>query len=178
MKTLTTLIAGVALASANAVVNATEIQPTPVFTPFAPFAITEAQQASIAAHQKLIAEQQRAFAEQQVTAVRNAMEAHRLFIEQSAATPLAPAPCVAPVTPFPPFAMHEAPAAPEPFEFSELPATPSIAGLDPQSRRTEMRKFMEQRREAVRKRMQEQRDAALQERDRYLEQTGRFSPEV
>ncbi len=178
MKTLTTLIAGMALTTASAVVNAAEVEPTPAFIPFAPFAMTEAQQASIAEHQKLIAEQQRAFAEQQATAIRNAMETHRLFIEQSAAAPRAPAPCVVPVTPFPPVALPEAPAAAAPFELSELPAVPSIAGLDPRSRRTEMRNFTEERREAMRKRMQEHRDAALQERDKYLKHTGRFFPGV
>ncbi len=178
MKTLTTLIAGAALASASTFVNAAEVQPHPAFTPFAPFAMTEAQQASIAEHQKLLAEQQRAFAEQQASAIRNAMETHRRFVEQSAAAPFAPTPCAVPVTPFRPYAMPEMPETPAPFEISELPAAPSIAGLDPESRRAEMRKFMEERREAVRKRMQEQRDAALQERDKYLEQAGRFSPEV
>ncbi len=148
----------VALATASAAVNATDVQSTtPVFTPFAPFAMTETQQAAIAEHHKMIAEQQKAFA------------------EQMAAVSMAPAPFARPIAPVAPCAIPEFPA---PFELSELPAAPSIAGLDRESRRIEMRKYMQERRNAMRKRMQEQRDAAIQERDKYLEQMVRIRPEV
>ncbi len=176
MKTVSKLITVVALATASAAVNATDVQSTtPVFTPFAPFAMTETQQAAIAEHHKMIAEQQKAFAEQQATAVRNAIEAQRKFAEQMAAVSMAPAPFARPIAPVAPCAIPEFPA---PFELSELPAAPSIAGLDRESRRIEMRKYMQERRNAMRKRMQEQRDAAIQERDKYLEQMVRIRPEV
>lgn len=181
MKTVTQLITVVALATASAAVNATDVQSTPVFTPFAPFAITDTQQAAMAEHQKMIAEQQRAFAEQQATAVHNAIEAQRKFAEQMATASVAPSPFARPIAPAAPFAMPEMPPMPEfpaPFELSELPATPSVAGLDRHSRRTEMRKYMEARRDAIRKLMQERREAAIQERNKYLEQMARIRPEV
>ncbi len=178
MKTVTTLIAGVALATASTLVNAADVQPTPVLSPFVPFATNADQQAAIADHQKMIAEQQRIFAERHANAVRNSMEAQRRFAEQMAVAPLAPAPCIRPVAPFAPFATPAMLEAPAPFQLSELPAAPDFAGLDPQNRRTEMRKFQEERRAAMRRLMQEQRDAALQERDKHLEQVGRIRPEV
>ena len=178
MKTVTKLITLVALATASAAVNATDVQSTPVLAPFAPFAMTETQQAAIAEHQKMIAERQRAFAERQATAVRNALEAQRKFAEQMAAASMASAPCAGPIVPGAPFATPEMPKFPAPFELSELPAAPSIAGLDRESRRTEMRKYMQERRNAMRQRMQEQRDAAIQERAKYLEQMVRIRPEV
>jgi small-conductance mechanosensitive channel len=179
METFTKRITAVAQATASAAVNAADVQSTtPVFTPFAPFAMTETQQTAIAEYQKMIAEQQRAFAERQATAVRNAVEAQRNFAEQMAAASMAPAPFTRPIAPGAPFAMPEVPEFPAPFELSELPAAPSIAGLDRESRRTEMRKYMQERRNAMRKLMQEQRDATLQERDKYLEQMVRIRPEV
>lgn len=162
MKTLTTLIAGAALATASTLVNAEDVKPTPISSPFAPFAAFADQQVAIAEHQKMIAQQQRAFAEQHANAVRNTMAAQRRFAEQMA-------------TPFP---VPGTARTPEMFELYDMPAAPDLAGLDPQSRRTAMRKYLEERREAMRKQLQQQRDAAFQARDRYLDKMGLVRPEV
>ena len=175
MKTVTMLISAVALATASAAVNATDVQPIPEF---APFATTDTEQTSFIQHQRMIAERHKAFAEHQATLVRNAMEAQRKFAEQMSRAHMAPMPHTRPVAATAPFAMPAMPEFPEPLDLSELPAVPSIAGLDRESRRTEMRKYMEERRAAMRKLMQERREAAIQERDKYLEQMVRTRPEV
>ena len=175
MKAVPTLIAAIALATASAAVNATDTQPTPVFAPFAPFSMTETQQAAMAEHHMMLAEQHKAYMEQQAAAVRNAVEAQRKFAEQMAGAPMAPTPFARPIAPFEMPEMHGFPA---PLKLSDLPAAPSIASLDRESRRTEMRKYMKERRAAMHKHMQERRDTAIQERNKYLDQKGRIRPEV
>lgn len=178
MNTVTKLISAAALATASAALYAAETQIPSGSIPFAPFAMTESQHQAIARQHKMIAEQERAFAEKHAAAFHKSIEAQRKLAEQMTTAPLAPTPFAPPLTPVAPFSAPEVPQFPAPFDLSDLPATPNFAGMDRESRRTEIRKHMEQRREAMRARMQEQRDAVIQERDRYLNQTFRTRPQV
>lgn len=164
MKTLSKLIVAATLNAAGiSAAMAADTQPMPVFAPVAPFAMNDSHLSAVADHHKMIAEQQQGFIQAQATAFHNAMETQRKFMENmTQSSPLMPSAFAMPEFPAS-FDMPEMPAIPAAFEIPELPS--DIASLDPQTRRIEMRKLMEERREAMRKQIQEQRDAAMQARE-------------
>jgi len=175
MKTLVALIAVATLTSTTMIALADDSRP---LAPVSPYAMTEAQQAAMAEQHKAFVEQQQAalqqameaqrqFAEQQAEAMRQAIEAQQKLIGESSPAP---------------FAM---PGMPEMPTALQLPARPDLASMDPETRRTEMRKYSEQVRQAIReqrddmrKQMEERREAAKAEHAKYLEQMGRARPEV
>ncbi len=141
MKTVTQLVAAIAVATASATIVAEEVQTQPVFAPYAPVAMS-------AADQEKMAEQHKAFIEQQTAALEAMMAEQRKFAESFAADQAQmmeqgmPAPYSMPEMPefkrppMPEFAMPEMPAMPE----FQRPAMPEMAAM-PKFERPAMPEF-------------------------------------
>ncbi len=193
MKTISKLVAAIAVTTASTIVVAEEVRTAPVFMPYAPVTMTVADQ-------EAMAKQHNAFIEQQTAALKEAMEVQRQFaVEQarmmeqqrkaheSFVTNM-PAPFTAPEMPahygmphmpeMPKFAMPEMPGfemreMPAPMAMNDLPRAPVFGeypAMHPQVRRDAMMKYYEEMRQAMQKRREDMHKHYSERRDEMKKQ--------